>query len=76
MTLPYQFNTSPVVRTIGRGVVGLLLIVLAGLFYSVLISHDTSAVFGLLLVAAIAGYFGRLFWRNLTGSVGTITRDC
>ena len=75
MTLPYDFDTSSVVRTIGRGVVGLLLVVLAGLFYSVLISHDSSASFGLLLVAAIAGYFGRLFLRNLTGSVGTISRD-
>jgi hypothetical protein len=75
MTLPYEFDTSSVVRTIGRGVVGFFLLILAGLFYSVLISHDSSAALGLLLVLAIAGYFGRLFLRNLTGSVGTITRE-
>ncbi len=75
MTLPYEFDTSSVVRTIGRGVIGLLLIILAGLFYSVLISHDSSASLGLLLVGAIAGYSGRLFLRNLTGSVGRITRE-
>ena len=29
----------------------------------------------MLLIAGIAAYFGRLFLRNLTGSVGTITAD-
>src|SRR3954465_1360048 len=75
MTLPYQFDTSPVVRNIGRGLLGLLPIILTGLFYSLFISHDSSAFLALLLSGAIAGYFGRLFLRNLTGSVGTISRE-
>jgi hypothetical protein len=56
-------------------VLGFFFLILGGLFYSVVISHDSSAALGLLLVAAIAGYFGRLFLRNLTGSVGTITLE-
>jgi hypothetical protein len=75
ITLPYEFDTSGVVKQIMGGVLGLLLIVLVGVFYSLLVSHSTVATIQLLLIAAIATYFGRLFLRNLTGSVGTITSD-
>jgi hypothetical protein len=75
MTLPYEFDTSGVVKQIMGGVVGLLLLVLVGILYSLLISHSTAAAIQLLLIAAIAAYFGRLFLRNLPGSLGTITAD-
>jgi len=75
ITLPYEFDTSGVVKLILRGVLGLLLVVLVGVLYSLLVSHSIFAAMQLLLVAAVAKYFGSLFLRNLTGSVGTITAD-
>ena len=75
VTLPYEFDTSRVVKLIMRGVLGLLLVVLLGVLYSLLVSHSTAAIIQLMLIAAIATYFGRLFLRNLTGSLGTITAD-
>jgi hypothetical protein len=75
MTLPYEFDTSGVVKLILGGVLGLLLLLVVGIFYSLLVSHRIAAVIQLLLVAAVATYFGRLFLRNLTGSVGTISAD-
>ena len=75
ITLPYEFDTSRVIKLILRGVLGLLLVLLVGIFYSLLVSHSTVAIIQLLLIAAIATYFGSLFHRNLTGSLGTITAD-
>ena len=43
--------------------------------YSLLVSHSIAAAIQLLLVAAVATYFGRLFLRNLTGSLGSIIPD-
>jgi len=75
ITLPYEFDTSGVVKLILRGVLGLLLVVLLGILYSLLVSHSIVATLQLLLIAAVATYFGSLFLRNLTGSLGTITAD-
>ena len=75
IVLPYEFDTSSVVKLILRGVLGLLLVVLFGILYSLLVSHSIAAAIQLLLVAGLASYFGRLFLGNLTGSVGTITAD-
>jgi hypothetical protein len=75
ITLPYEFDSSGVVKQIMGGVLGLLLVVLVGVFYSFLVSHSTAATIQLLLIAAIITYFGRLFLRNLPGSLGTITPD-
>jgi hypothetical protein len=75
LKLPYQFDTSGVVKLIMRGFVGLLTVVLVGIIYSLLISHDQTAALQLFLCAAIIVYFGRLFLRHLVGSVGTITSD-
>src|SRR3954468_1952544 len=75
ITLPYKFDTSGVVKLIMRGFVALLAVVLAGIIYSLLVSHDQTAALQLLLCAAIIVYFGRLFLRHLVGSVGTITSD-
>jgi len=75
VTLPYEFDTSRIVKLIMRGVLGLLLVLFVGVLYSLLVSHSTAAIIQLMLIAAIATYFGRLFLRNLTGSLGTITAD-
>jgi hypothetical protein len=75
VTLPYQFDTSGVVKLILRGVLGFLGILVVGIIYSLLVSHDRTAALALLICAAILAYFGRLFLRNLIGSLGTITAD-
>jgi hypothetical protein len=75
VTLPHRFDTSGVVKLILRGVVGLLIVVLLGILYSLLVSHSSAAAIQLLLIAALVTYFGSLFLKNLTGSLGTITTD-
>jgi hypothetical protein len=75
ITLPYEFDTSGVVKLILRGVIGLFFVLLLGVLYSLLISHSLAAMVQLLLIAGIATYFGRIFLRNLPGSLGTITAD-
>jgi hypothetical protein len=74
--LPYRFDSSPVVKLILRGVLGLLLLVIVpGLLYSLLVSRDHGAAVLLLVTGLIVIYFGRLFLRNLEASHGTITAD-
>jgi hypothetical protein len=76
MTLPYKFDSSGVVSTILRGVLGLLaLVIVPGILYSLFVSHSTAAAVQLLLVAALVAWFGSIFLRNLVGSRGTITAD-
>ena len=75
LTLPYQFDTSGVVKLIIRGMLGLLAVVFVGVIYSLLVSHDRTAALALLVCAAMLAYFGRLFLRHLIGSSGTIAAD-
>lgn len=76
VALPYRFDTSPVVKVILRGVLGLLLLVIVpGMVYSLFVSHNDAAAVLLLLVGLIVTSFGRLFLRNLGGSHGTISAD-
>ncbi|HZE59183.1 MAG TPA: hypothetical protein VE085_01355 [Burkholderiales bacterium] len=76
MTLPYEFDTTGVVKVILRGVLGLLaLVILPGIFYSLFVSHSTAAAVQLLLIGGVVAIFGRVFFRNLIGSQGTITPD-
>jgi hypothetical protein len=72
VVLPYRFDTSQTVQLILKGVAGLLLLVTAGLLYSLLISRDRVAALQLFLVTLILLYFGRLFLKNLQTSRGTI----
>lgn len=73
ITLPYEFDTSDTVKLIIRGLLILLGVVLIGIFYSLLVSRDTTAVMGLIFTAAILLYFCKLFLGHLVGSEGTIT---
>jgi hypothetical protein len=76
VTLPYRFDTSPVVKLILRGVLGLLIVVIApGILYSLLVSHDRAAALHLLVTGVIVLYFGRIFIKNLEATSGTITAD-
>lgn len=73
--LPYEFDTSGVVKLILQGMLGLLSAAILGILYSLLVSRSMPATLQLLVVAAILSYFGHLFLKNLTGSQGTITSD-
>jgi hypothetical protein len=74
IALPYRFDTSPIVKLILRGVLGLLtLVIVPGIGYSLLISHDRAAAVHLLITGAIVMYFGRIFIKNLEATSGTIT---
>jgi hypothetical protein len=76
IVLPYRFDTSPVVKLILRGVLGLLMLVIApGIVYSLLVSHDRTAALLLLVTGTIVMYFGRIFIKNLEATSGTITAD-
>jgi hypothetical protein len=72
--LPYRFDTSAVVKLILRGAGLLLLVIMAGILYSLFISGDRAASLQLLVSGLIAGYFARLLLRNLVATRGTITR--
>ena len=76
ISLPYRFDTSPVVQLILRGVLGLVVLVIApGILYSVFVSHNQGAAVLLLVIGVLTIYFGRLFLRNLMTSRGTITAE-
>lgn len=76
LTLPYEFDTTGVVKLILRGVLGLLAVVIVpGILYSLFVSHSTAATVQLLLIGGVVTVFGLVFFRNLTGSRGIITPD-
>jgi hypothetical protein len=76
ITLPFQFDTSPVVRLILRGVLALLLLVVVpGLLYSLLVSRQVAVAVQLCIIGLIAGYFGWLLLRNLSATRGSVGRD-
>src|SRR6266566_2371593 len=76
VTLPYQFDTSGVVKGVLRGVSAFLLVViLPGVPYTLLVRHDIAAAALLLIIGAMAAAFARIVLRNLEGSRGTISAD-
>ncbi|MCA1652406.1 MAG: hypothetical protein LC753_19800, partial [Acidobacteria bacterium] len=75
VTLPLEFDTSDVATPVLKGVLALLLVVLAGVAYSLVWSRTPAAALRLLVVAAMIAYFGRLFLKHWTVSRGTITAD-
>ena len=75
IALPYEFDSSRVVKLIMRGFVGLLTVVVVGILYSILVSRSWAAALQLTLSAAVLLYFGRLFRKHLIGVKGTITAD-
>jgi hypothetical protein len=76
LTLPYQFDTSPVIKIILRGVLGLLfLVVIPGILYSLFFTHDWTVVVELVLIGVLVVYVGTLFGRNLTSTTGIISKE-
>lgn len=72
--LPYEFDTSDTVVAIVRGFIALLLVIAAGVLYSLLISRSVATAAALLLSAAILVYAARGL-RILRAARGTITSD-
>jgi hypothetical protein len=76
LTLPYEFDTTGVVKVILRGVLGVLaLVILPGVLYSLFISHSMAATVQLIVIGSVVTVFGFVFFKNLTGSHGIITTD-
>ncbi|HEX5387122.1 MAG TPA: hypothetical protein VFW66_10505 [Gemmatimonadales bacterium] len=59
VTLPYRFDTAAITKTILRGVLGLLVIVVAGIIYSLWLARRAAAI-QLSLVGAFMAWFGRV----------------
>jgi hypothetical protein len=75
VTLPYHFNTAESYQTVVRGGVGVGLVVVIGLVYSALISHDYIVVLQLALIGAIAGFMTWVIGVRTRGSVGILSAD-
>ena len=75
ITLPYQFDTSSVWRTILKGAFGFNALLIFCVLYTVLISRQWTTAVGLALMELVAFVFTRLFVRFQTGSVGTLSSD-
>lgn len=75
VSIPYRFDTSSVVKLILRGVLVLLLVVVAGFVYSLFVRRHGFGAVLLFAVGMIALYFGWIFRNNLESSRGTITED-
>lgn len=76
LTLPYEFDTTGVVKAILTGVLGLLVgVIVPGILYSLFVSHSTAAAVQLLLIGSVTALFGWIFFKGLTGSKGVITPD-
>ena len=76
LTLPYQFDTTGVVKVILRGVLGLLVIVIVpGILYSLFVTQSAAAAIALSVVGAGVAFLGRVFLTHLSGAAGTITAE-
>jgi len=75
VTLPYDFNTAESYQRVVRGAVGVGLVVVAGVVYSALISHDYVVVLQLGVIGAMAGGMVCVIGARVRGSAGTLTAD-
>jgi hypothetical protein len=74
LTLPYEFDTSNVWRTILKGAFGLTALITLALLYT-LASRQWGAAALLAVISAMLFFFTRLFFRFQTGSAGTLSAD-
>ena len=71
LTLPYEFDSSGVIKVILRLVLSLLgIVVVPGIAYSLFISHNTAGVALLVVVGIAVTGFGRLVLKNLVVAHG------
>jgi hypothetical protein len=74
ITLPYEFNTSSVWRTILKGAFALNALLIVSILYS-LVSRQWTTAIGLLLMELVVFVFTRVFVTFQEGSVGVLTSD-
>jgi len=74
ITLPYQFDTSGVWRTILKGAFALNAFLVISILYS-LVARPWTTAMGLLLSELLVFAYTRVFVRFQEGSVGILTRD-
>ena len=75
ITLPYEFDTSDVWRTILKGAFGLNALMIACILYGVVVSRQWMTVLGLAAIELLVVVFTRVFVRFQEGSVGVLTSD-
>ncbi|HVD61151.1 MAG TPA: hypothetical protein VNC11_09810 [Gemmatimonadaceae bacterium] len=74
ITLPYEFDTARITRMIVTGMIAFdLVVVIPGIAYSLLVTHDTAAVVLLFIIGCMTAFFGFIIANYLKGSSGTIT---
>jgi hypothetical protein len=74
LTLPYEFDTSDVWRTILKGAFGLTALIILMLLYT-LASRQWGTAALLAVSSAMVFFFTRLFFRFQTGSAGILSAD-
>jgi hypothetical protein len=74
ITLPYEFDTSSVWRTILKGAFALNAFLVVSILYT-LVSRPWTTAIGLLLIELLVFAFTRVFIGFQEGSVGVLTRD-
>ncbi len=74
VTLPYSFDTSNIWQGILKKGSWLVVLIAAGIVYSLVLRHF-AAVLQLSLSGALLLCFGRIFFENSDGAIGTITQD-
>jgi hypothetical protein len=75
ITLPYAFDTTTTFRGVLKFAAALELVMVIGIFYSMLVRHDVVGVILLVLIGVIVGGFASVMFRHSEGSLGTISRD-
>ena len=76
ISLPYRFDSTAVVRYILKGILLLMVGVIApGILYSLVISRTLAVAIQLLIVGVLLFLFGIFVCRNLTGATGVIALD-
>lgn len=75
ITLPYEFNTSSIWRTILKGAFALNALLIVSILYSLLVSRPWTTAIGLVLMELVVFVFTRVFVRFQEGSVGVLTSD-
>ncbi|MGN6392123.1 MAG: hypothetical protein ACTHM9_07735 [Gemmatimonadales bacterium] len=75
ITLPYHFDTSNIWRKILKGAFGLNAVLVLGILYTLLVTHEWGKALALVPFEVVVFGFTRVFIRFQEGSVGTLTAD-
>src|SRR5947209_5655551 len=74
VALPYNFDTSNVWQGILKKGSWVVVVIAAGIVYSLVLRHF-AAVVQLSLCGAVLLWFGRIFFKHSDGAIGTITQE-